>query len=199
MIYGYCRVSTKEQNLDRQTAALTGYKKLDRIYSDKQSGKDFCRDAYQQLKSVVVAGDEVVVKELDRLGRNKEEVKAELEWFKHSGVVVRILDVPTTLIDFRGQDWIADMVNNVLIEVLGAVAEQERKKIRARQAEGIQAKKDRGEWADYGRPKKVVDGEEFKYMVSRWEDGFITVAEACEKLRISRTKWYELLKEGDVA
>ena len=89
MIYGYCRVSTKEQNLDRQTSALTSYKALDRIFSDKQSGKDFARDAYQELKSAVMAGDEVVVKELDRLGRNKEEVKAELEWFKRMGVVVR--------------------------------------------------------------------------------------------------------------
>ena len=125
---------------------------------------------------------------MDRLGRNKDEIKAELEWFKQQGVIVRILDVPTSLIDFQGQDWVRDMVNNILIEVLGAIAEQERKKIKQRQAEGIQAKKDRGDWDNYGRPALVIpDLEKFREMQ---KGGHISVAKACKELGISRATWY---------
>ena len=124
----YGRVSTKEQNLERQLVVARQYKNIpvENVYCDKQSGKNFDRTEYQKLKSVVKSGDEVIVKELDRLGRNKDEIKAEIAWFKDNGVTLRILDVPTTLIDFQGQEWIRDMVNNILIEVLGAMAEQER-------------------------------------------------------------------------
>jgi len=193
MIYGYTRVSTKEQCLDRQHQALAQYKTLDRVFSDKQSGKDFARTHYQEMKGLVQPGDEVVIKELDRLGRNKDEIKAELEWFRQQGVVVRILDVPTTLIDFQGQDWVREMVNNILIEVLGAIAEQERLKIHQRQLEGIQAKKDRGEWDDYGRPaKEIPDLEKFREMQ---KGGQISVSKACKELGISRTTWYSRMQE----
>lgn len=82
MIYFYARVSTKEQNLDRQLKTAKAYKNVDRVFCDKQSGKNMDRHSYQDLKSIVVEGDEVVVKELDRLGRNKSDIKAEIEWFK---------------------------------------------------------------------------------------------------------------------
>ena len=127
MRYGYGRVSAKDQSLARQLAALKAYAPDlddDHIFTDKQSGKNFNRKQYIKLKSILLPGDEVLVEELDRLGRNKEEIKAELEWFKAHGVIVRVFDIPTTLIDFQGQDWVADMVNNILIEVLGAVAER---------------------------------------------------------------------------
>ena len=139
MIYFYARVSSKDQNLARQLEAAKAYKNIDEVFCDKQSGKNFDRAEYLRLKSVVVSGDEVVVKELDRLGRDKEGIKEEIRWFKEHGVILRILDVPTTLIDFQGQDWIADMVNNILIEVLGAIAQQEREKTHKRQREGIDA------------------------------------------------------------
>lgn len=139
MVYGYVRVSTKEQNLDRQVSVVEKYKPLDEIFADKQSGKDFERPEYQRLKYIVSAGDEVVIKELDRLGRNKDAIKEEIQWFKDEGVRLRILDVPTTLLDFGEQDWIGDMLNNILIEVLGAVAQNEREEIRRRQREGIDA------------------------------------------------------------
>ena len=77
------------------------------------------------MKSLLVKGDEVYFKELDRIGRNKSLIKEELKWFKDHGIIVRILDVPTTLIDFIGQEWVFEMVNNILIEVLGYLAEQE--------------------------------------------------------------------------
>lgn len=190
MIFHYCRVSTKEQNLDRQLVALNGYKPADRLFTDKVSGKNFERIGYQQMKDAVQPGDEIVIKELDRLGRNKEEIKKELEWFKQHGVVVRILDIPTTRIDFQGQDWIRDMINNILIEVLGAIAEQERKKIHDRMMEGLAAKKARGEWDDYGRPEKVIEPKTIEEMRKQISNGKLTVTECCKALGISRTTWY---------
>ena len=195
MTYGYARVSTKEQCLDRQFEAMSKYKKLDRTFSDKQSGKDFAREQYQALKSVVQKGDEIIIEELDRLGRSKDDVKEELKWFKEHGVIVRILDVPTTLIDFQGQDWVAEMVNNILVEVLAAVAENERNKIKKRQAEGIAAKKARGEWDDYGRPKiEVVDFQKF---LEKQKGGEMTVDQCCKQLGISRSTWYKHVREAN--
>lgn len=194
MIYHYCRVSTKEQNLDRQLIALNGYKKADKVFSDKASGKNFERVAYQRMKDVVKAGDEVVVEELDRLGRNKEDVKLELKWFKEHGVIVRILDLPTTLYDFNGLEWVQDMVNNVLIEVLGAIAQQERDKIHKRMMEGIAAKKARGEWDDYGRPEKVIDMKLFSDLRQKNQKGIFTVEECCQQLGISKGTWYKKIK-----
>lgn len=195
MIYHYCRVSSKDQNLARQIEALKAYKPADRVFCDKQSGKNFNREQYQEMKSIVVAGDEIIVEELDRLGRNKAEVKEELEAFKKAGVTVRMLDVPTTLSDFPGQEWIQDMVNGVLIEVLSAVAEQERKKIQKRQAEGINAmpvvngkrvsaKTGRG----FGREQLHIPQLEIYIKMNR--AGEMSAAECCRELGISRTTWY---------
>ena len=195
MIYFYARVSSKDQNLDRQIEAAKAYKNIDRIFPDKQSGKDFDRPEYQRMKEMVVPGDEVIVKELDRLGRDKEGIKAEITWFKEHGVTLRILDVPTTLIDFQGQDWIADMVNNILIEVLGAIAQQEREKTNRRQREGINAmpvvdgkrystKKGRA----YGR--KAKDVPDFEIFLKKQKDGQMTVDECCKALGIGRSTWY---------
>lgn len=193
MIYHYCRVSTKDQNLDRQIDALAAYKPADRVFCDKQSGKDFEREQYQLMKSVARRGDEIIVKELDRLGRNKDGIKAEIEWARQNGVTLRILDLPTSLIDFQGQDWIGDMVNNILIEVLGAIAQHEREKTHDRLMEGIAAKKARGDWDDYGRPEKVVD--EFSDYHARVECGELTVSEACKALNVSRSWWYKKVRE----
>ena len=194
MIYHYCRVSTKEQNLDRQLIALNGYKKADKVFADKASGKNFERAKYQQMKDAVQSGDEVIVKELDRLGRNKDDVKTELKWFKDRGVTVRILDLPTTLIDFQGQDWVQEMVNNVLIEVLGAIAQREREKIHDRMMEGLAAKKARGEWDDYGRPKKKIDFGLFAELLEKSKNGLLTVEERCKQLGISKGTWYKTIK-----
>lgn len=197
MIYHYCRVSSADQNLDRQLDELSKYATADRVFTDKASGKDFDRAGYNALKAVVAAGDEVYIKELDRLGRNKDEIKAELQWYKDHNVVVRILDVPTTLIDFKGQDWIQDLVNNILVEVLGAIAEQERIKIKRRQAEGIAAMKAHGNWDDYGRPSKVVDENLFSELLQKNKKGDATVAECCKALGISRTLWYNKVRYMD--
>lgn len=192
MVYHYCRVSSKDQCLDRQLEALYAYKRADKVFCDKQSGKNFDRVQYQALKSVVLPGDEIVVKELDRLGRNKEEIKQELQWFKTNKVAVRILDIPTTLLDLGGQEWVAEMVNNVLIEVMGAIAEQERVKIRTRQREGIAAMKQRGEWDRYGRPKLEVPL--FAEYHEAVRGGKKTVSEAVKELGITKSKWYRLCR-----
>ena len=143
MIYGYMRVSTKSQNLNRQEDALLEFGvEKDNIFADKESGKNFDREKYQEMKSILKRNDVLVIKELDRLGRNKEMVKEELEYFKSNGIRVKILNIPTTLIDFpEGQEWVMDMVNNILLEVMSSIAEEERKKIKERQAEGIAAAK----------------------------------------------------------
>lgn len=201
MIYHYCRVSSKDQNLARQIEALNAYKPADRVFCDKQSGKNFDREQYKEMKSIVVTGDEIIVEELDRLGRNKDEVKTELEAFKKMGVTVRMLDVPTTLSDFPGQEWIQDMVNGVLIEVLSAVAEQERKKIQKRQAEGINAmpvvngkrvsaKTGRG----FGR--EHLDIPNFDLYLQKSRSGELSVTECCKALGISRATWYNRVRES---
>ena len=143
MIYGYMRVSTKAQNLNRQEDALLEFGvEKDNIFADKESGKNFDREKYQEMKSILKRNDVLVIKELDRLGRNKEMVKEELEYFKSNGIRVKILNIPTTLIDFpEGQEWVMDMVNNILLEVMSSIAEEERRKIKTRQAEGIAAAK----------------------------------------------------------
>ena len=202
MIYFYARVSTKGQNTDRQLEAAKEYPNVDEIFVDKQSGKNFDRPEYERLKATVVKGDEVIVKELDRLGRNKDGVKAELEWFKEHGVLVRILDIPTTLMVFpEGQSWVLEMVNNVLIEVMGSIAEQEREKILKRQKEGISAmpvvdgkKYSTKKGCTYGR-KAIPLSNDFENLARKQKDGEMTVSECCKALGIGRTTWYARVSE----
>ena len=197
MIYFYARVSSKGQNTDRQLEAAKDYPNVDEIFVDKQSGKNFKRPEYERLKATVVKGDEVIVKELDRLGRNKDGIKEELEWFKNHGVLVRILDIPTTLMVFpEGQSWVLEMVNNVLIEVMGSIAEQEREKILKRQEEGIAAmpvvdgkKYSTKKGCTYGR-KAIPLGDDFEKFLKKQKDGLMTVDECCKALGIGRSTWY---------
>ena len=201
MIYAYLRVSAKDQNVARQIKALKEYrdKLLDEnVFIDKQSGKDFERAEYCRLKEKLQPGDELIIKELDRLGRNKEEIKKELSWFKEHKIVVRILNVPTTLLDLQGQEWIFDMINNILIEVMGAIAENEREKILERQKEGIAAmpivdgkRVSLKTGRPMGKPVREIKGiEKYREMV---ESGAISVTESCKQLGISRTQWYRLV------
>ena len=128
-VYGYARVSTREQNEDRQIEALKVYGVPEQnIIIDKASGKDTEREGYQYLKRQILRnGDTLVIKELCRLSRNKNDIKRELEEFKKMGIRVKILDIPTTLTEFPPeQEWILDMINSILIEVLGSIAENER-------------------------------------------------------------------------
>ena len=203
MIYFYARVSTKEQNLARQLESAKNYKaSIDEIFCDKVSGKSFKRPEYERLKNTVVKGDEIIVKELDRLGRNKELIKEELKWFREQGVMVRVLDLPTTLMEFpTGQEWVFDMVNNILIEVLSAMAEQERDKINRRIKEGIEAmpivdgKRVSSKTGNsIGRTNKVSD-DEFQKFLAKNKKGEMSISECCRELGISRPTWYNRVAE----
>ena len=200
MRYFLARVSSKEQNLARQLKIARDRFDIpdENVFCDKMTGSSFDRPQYKRLKETVKAGDEVIVKEFDRFGRDKDEMKRELQWFKEKGVIVRILDIPTTLIDFQDQTWVLEMVNNILIEVLGAVAEQERKKTKQRQAEGIAAmpivdgkRVSARTGRSFGRQEKQVDEQQFESLLEQQQKGEITVKECCKRLCIGKSTWYE--------
>lgn len=196
-VYGYARVSTREQNLDRQIAALRQYVTDERdIITDKESGKDFDRTGYQYLRERLIRpGDTLIVKSLDRLGRNKEQVMEELRHFRADGVRVKILDLPTTMIDLPdGQDWIVEMVNNILIEVLASIAEQERLTIRQRQAEGIAEAKKQGRLL--GR-KKTELPTEWELVTGLWKSGSITAVQAMDRLGLKKSTFYRMVREQE--
>lgn len=190
----YARVSSKTQNLQRQIERFVSLGADERdIISEKESGKDFDRPAYNALKTQMLRdGDCLVVCSLDRLGRNKAQIKEELEYYKTHNIRIKILDIPTTLIDFQeGQDWILDMVNNILIEVLGSIAEQERANIRERQKQGIDCAKKAN--VKFGRPaaEKPANWDD---VIARWKAGEISAVEAMKETGIPKATFYKLVK-----
>lgn len=192
-IFGYIRVSSRDQNLARQVDSLKKYVPDERlIFFDKLSGKDFNRPAYQTLKLMARRGDTIYIHEMERLGRNKEEIKNELEYFKNEGVFIRILNLPTTLIDYtqfdnQMQKTLMEMVNNILIEVLATMAETERINIRKRQREGIDAAVKRG--VKFGRPEKNLPDcwPEDKL---KWEAGEVTAVSLMKKYGMASSTFY---------
>ena len=142
------------------------------IITDKESGKDLDRPGYQALKNAILRkGDTLVIKSLDRLSRNKADIKHELQYFKDNGIRLKVIDLPTTMMELpEGQEWVFEMVNNILIEVLGTIAEQERQTIRQRQAEGIEAAKAKGK--ALGRPALQFPANWARnlYCVEIWRD-----------------------------
>ena len=190
--YYYARVSSKEQKLDRQIAAFKALGAQEReIITDKESGKDFERAGYQALKHAMLRrGDTLVIKSLDRLSRNKCDIKNELQYFRDNGIRLKVIDLPTTMMDLpKGQEWVFEMVNNILIEVLGTIAEQERTSIKRRQAEGIQAAKAKGK--KLGRPA-ITFPANWNEIYSMWRAGQITAKEAMARTGTKRTSFYKL-------
>lgn len=192
--YYYARVSSKEQNLDRQIAAFKALGAQEReIITDKESGKDLNRAGYMALKNAMLRrGDTLVVKSLDRLSRNKRDIKNELQFFKDNGIRLKVIDLPTTMMELpEGQEWVFEMVNNILIEVLGTIAEQERETIRKRQAEGIESAKAKGK--KLGRPALVFPPN-WNEVYSAWKAGEITAKTAMEQTDTKRTSFYKLVR-----
>nr|WP_202620895.1 recombinase family protein [Pseudoflavonifractor sp. 524-17] len=189
--FGYARVSTARQHEDRQVQALLDYGIEERnIVVDKESGKDFNRLGYLSLKEKWLRrGDTLVVKELDRLGRNKAKIREELEWFRAEGIRVKILNVPTTLLDCEGQDWVLDMVSDILIEVMASVAEEERVKIHQRQAEGIAIAQEKG--VVFGRPV-VAKPDNFEMVMALVDSGQLKAVEAMRELGVKKTTYYKM-------
>lgn len=192
--YYYARVSSKDQNADRQ---LEAFRKLGAedsyIIVDKESGKDLERAGYKALRATMLReGDTLVVKSLDRLSRNKSDIKAELQYYKEHHIRVKVIDLPTTMTDYAaGQEWVLEMVNNILIEVLGTMAEQERQNIRQRQREGIDAAKAQGK--TFGRPALSYPAN-WTEVYSAWKAGEITAKTAMERTGTKRTSFYKLVK-----
>ena len=190
----YARVSTREQNLDRQLEAFRKLGADDReIITDKESGKNLDRPGYQTLKTTLLRpGDMLIVKSLDRLSRSKSDIHNELQWFKDNGIRLKVIDLPTTMMELPvGQEWVFEMVNNILIEVLGTIAEQERITIRQRQREGIDAAKAKGK--HLGRPPvKIPDN--WDEVIAQWQSGTITAREAMRRTGIKRSCFYQLRK-----
>lgn len=204
---GYARVSSREQNLDRQLIALRQYVPEEMIVTDKASGKDFNRPGYQSLKigiGKLVKGDTLYIKSLDRFSRNKEEAKRELQYFSDLGVRVKILDIPSTMTEIsEGQEWILDMINNILIEVLTSIAENERLTIRSRQAEGLAAmpvdeksgkKKSRKTGRCIGRPP-IQPPDNFEEYYQKWRQKEITAVSAMKILGLRSNSFYKLVHE----
>lgn len=203
-IWGYARVSSKDQNLERQLVELRKYvPKAENIISDKQSGKDFDRPGYQSLKERVREGDELFITSIYRLGRDKDAIKDELRFFKKHGVIVHILNFPQTMlaVSDEHQRSVMELVNNLLIEVFSFIAQEERENIRRRQAEGIALWRKTGKTKTgrpYGRPKTKLPSN-WKKIYALWKEKKLKSKEAWYLLKISKNVFYRLVKEFEAA
>lgn len=191
-IYGYIRVSSKEQNTDRQKQALLEYGVDERdVIEDKISGKDFNRNGYMTLKnSLLRDGDTLVIKELDRLGRNMDMIKNEWQEIQSNGIDIVVLDTPI-LNTKNKSDLEKKLIANIVFELLTYMAEKERIKIKTRQAEGIAIAKNKGLYK--GR-KKIVN-ENFKNVYDDWKKGKLTAVKAMEMLDMKKSTFYRRVKE----
>ena len=193
--YAYCRISTTDQNIDRQIIAVKQFApdiSDNNIFVDKKTGKDFEREQYQEMKVILEHISkaslknepiELIVEELDRLGRNADLIKKELMWFKEHNIIVRILEIPTTLHE----------VTNLLIEVYAQLAQVELEKRAKRQAEGIAVAKANGVYK--GRKPIQIDNEQFVIIYTRWKANEITARQAMLELNIKANTFYRRVKE----
>ena len=182
-MYGYIRVSTKEQNEDRQRIALLEFGvPKENIFIDKQSGKDFNRPAYNELMKILQKDDVLVVQSIDRLGRNYNEILEQWRIItKEKGAAVVVVDLP--LLDTRkGRDLTSTLIADIVLQLLSYVAQTEREFIRKRQAEGIAAAKARG--VKFGRdPMPIAKG--FEEVYRDWTENKISAREAGRRLGVS--------------
>lgn len=205
MYYGYHRVSTKEQKLDRGIKGIEDFCKtkgynLEKIFVDKMSGKTFDRPRYTVLKEDVLRkGDTLIVYELDRLARNKKAISEELRYYEEHDIRVMILDIPTTTIDLSYETdsmnkLITETINKVIIEIYAMQAETEMQRREKRQREGIEAKKERGEWDEYGR-KRIMSAKDFAKHYKRVECGEIGSRALMRELKMKESTYFRYVKE----
>lgn len=196
--FAYARVSTDEQETERQKQAIKEYcpeiEEKD-IFIDKATGKNFDRPSYQLMKSIIerVSTEEnqveLTIEEFDRLGRNKQQIQEELRWFKEHHTRVRILNLPTTLVDVPGDSsYLLEMVQNILIEVMGTIAEEELRMRKKRQMEGIEIARQKGKYR--GRKPVQIEEKAFLDKYARWRKGEITAAEAMRLLGVKANTFY---------
>ena len=192
MLLGYARVSTKEQNEARQVKALIEHGVDEaNIFIDKASGKSFKRQEYQTMLKVARAGDTIVITSLDRFGRNYDEVREQFKRITNKGININVIDMPILNTDqvIEG-NLTMQFISDVVLSVLGYVAEQERQNIRTRQAEGIKRAKERK--VKFGRPDKQEKAKEVKMILKTYQEQgkTITIQEACNMVGISRRAYY---------
>ena len=192
ILIGYARVSTTNQNEDRQVQELIKYGVKEKcIYIDKQSGKDFQRPAYMRMMKRLRQNDVLIVKSIDRLGRNYREIQEEwriITQKKNADIIV--LDMP--LLDTtRSKDLLGTFIADLVLQLLSFVAENERMNIRQRQAEGIAAAKKRG--VKFGRPPIPVP-DNFSEVYTMWKDKKITAKEAAKEFGFSRDTFYRMVQ-----
>lgn len=207
--YAYHRTSTKEQHLDRGIKAIEDFVnsrdiKLEYLFTDQQTGKNFDRPQYLIMKNQMIKSIEngnkvtLIVSELDRLGRNKELTLKEIRELKDHGIRIMVLEIPTTLTELPKDNTMAtmmmDTINNMLIEMYASFAHAEMEKRAKRQKEGIEAKKARGEWDNYGRPR-VVDSQEFAKYYKRVLNGDLKPIEVMDLMNINKSAYYRYRKE----
>lgn len=204
-IYGYHRTSTADQHLDRGITAIKNYCKqndltLDEMFTDQSTGKSFNRPDYQTLKRIAKKPtDTIIVAELDRLGRNKEDTLKELQHFKSLGVRLMILEIPTTLVDYDTFDnnmanMIMETINNMLIEMYATFAHAEMLKRETRQRQGIEEMRKRGEWDKYGRPHAInykIFSEEYSKVIA----GELRPFDCMRKLNMKKATFYKYSKQ----
>ena len=191
--YGYVRVSTRDQNEARQLVAMKEFGISDDcVYMDKQSGKDFNRPKYQELIQRLQPNDVLVVKSIDRLGRNYEDILEQWRVItKEKQAAIVVIDMP--LLDTRqGRDLTGTLIADIVLQHLSYVAETERNFIRQRQAEGIAAAKARGQ--RFGRPKKERS-EEYQDLVAQWKDGRLSATDAAQCLGVARNTFMKWVRE----
>lgn len=204
-IYGYHRTSTTEQHLDRGIFEITEYceknnYKLEKVYTDQQTGKNFNRPRYTVLRDDILRkNDTLIITEVDRLGRNKNETVKELRLLYEKEVRVMILEIPTTLQDVSAMNntmakMVLETINHMLIELYATMAQAEIEKKEKRQREGIEAKKARGDWENYGRPK-IKKPDNWDEVISMWKEKKITAIEAMRLTGIKKSSFYKLVKE----
>lgn len=192
-VYGYMRVSSKDQNEERQVCAMREAGILaDHTFVDKQSGKDFDRPRYQAMLEKLEEGDLLYVLSIDRLGRNYEEIQRQWKYLtKERKIDICVLDMP--LLDTRnGKDLMGTFIADLVLQILSFVAENERVNIRKRQEQGIAAARERG--VRFGRPE-VAAPDDFPQIVGRWKKGDISIKEALTQARMSRSTFYRRTKE----
>lgn len=190
MIIGYCRVSTKDQDLTRQIESLKEYG-CERIYSDKATGKNFNRPEYTKLKDALRKGDTLVVHEFDRLGRNKKLTLKELQYFKDNGIRLVALNLPTTQMN-TDDNLMLETINNIVIELYTMMAQQEIETREKRQREGIDVALANG--VKFGR-KAVEYPKNWESVISLVNNKQLTNIEAMQMLGLKKTTFYRLLKQ----
>ena len=193
IIYGYIRVSSTDQNDDRQWIALRQQSIPNHhIYVDKQSGKDFNRPQYKKMIRKLKQGDLLYILSIDRLGRNYEEIQN--QWrilIKEIGIDICVIDMP--LLDTRnGKDLVGTFIADLVLQILSFVAQSERENIKKRQAQGIAAAKAKG--IKFGRPEKNVP-EDFPDIVSQWENKIIALQELLVQCNMSQATFFRRLRE----